>query len=276
MRFKKYLKEGGGRFEYGSKRDQEQHRSLESLVKSNNGIFKSTKQKWFLTKGWEYGDKVGGGKDPTFRSSADVKKLRGISGVKDGEYVVHINAAMIFGKRGAGQGTRRLEWVYIVDDVGVREKYKLGFEYYKRGGSGLDLSKTKREWKRDESDPRIKDFQEDVAQEKVGKLKKKLLNKQALKKSDYVGVIGERVRGLEVEVLRKHYFETQWGRSSITVMKDNEGNMIQHFGKNWLSKGDKKKIDFTVKDHEVAEINKWNEVPYKFTSVQRIAISKEK
>jgi len=59
-------------------------------------------------------------------------------------------------------------------------------------------------------------------------------------------------------------------------MKDNEGNMIQHFGTNRLSKGDKKKIDFTVKDHEVAEINKWNEVPYKFTSVQRIAISKEK
>jgi len=276
MKFLKYLKEGAGRFEYMSKRDQEQHRSLESLVKSNNGIFKSTKQKWFLTKGWEYNDKVGGGKDPTFRNSSDVKKLRGISGVKDGEYVVGINAVMIFGKKGAGQGTRRLEWVYIVDDVGVREKYKLGFEYYKGGGSGLDLSKTKREWKRDEKDPRIQDFQEDVAQEKVGKLKKKLLNKQALKKSDYVGVIGERVKGLEVEVIRKHSFETRFGWSSITVMKDNEGNMIQHFGTNRLSKGDKKKIDFTVKDHEVAEINKWNEVPYKFTSVQRIAISKEK
>ena len=53
--------------------------------------------------------------------------------------------------------------------------------------------------------------------------------------------------------------------------------MIQHFGTNRLSKGDKDiKIDFTVKGHEVAEINKWNKVAYKYTSVSRIAISKEK
>jgi hypothetical protein len=46
MKLKKYLKdenilqEAGGRFDYDSQADAENHRTLESLIKSNNGIFK--------------------------------------------------------------------------------------------------------------------------------------------------------------------------------------------------------------------------------------------
>jgi archaellin len=195
--------------------------------------------------------------------------MRGFKGLKKGDYLVEINAYMVFGG-GKGQGTRRLEWGYVVDDVGVREKYKYGFIYHEEGSaSEIDLSKTKQEWKRDENDA-VKAFREVVAQEDMSRDKKIKASNADLMKSDYVGVIGKRIKGVEVEVLRKHEFETQYGMSAITVMKDDEGNMLQHFGMNKLKKGDKKTVDFTVKGHEVAEINKWNKVAYKFTAVNRV------
>lgn len=269
MRFKKYLKEGAGRFGYTSETDADNHRTLESLVKSNNGIFKSTKQRWFLLEK-RFKHRQIGGKSSDLGSSFNSKKMRGFSGLKKGDYLVEIDAYMVFGKRGAGQGTRRLEWGYVVDDVGVREKYKYGFIYHEGGSaSEMDHSKTKQEWKRDENDA-VKEFREVVAKEDMNRDAKIKASNAELMKSDYIGVIGERIKEIEIEVLRRHSFETRYGTSSITVMRDNEGNMIQHFGKLFLKKGHKGKVDFTVKGHEVAEINKWNKVAYKFTSVSRV------
>ena len=263
------LSEGGGSFQYASPMDAEDHRTLQSLVKSNNGIFRSTKQRWFLLEK-RFKHRQIGGKNSDLGSSFNSKKMRGFSGLKKGDYLVEINAYMIFGNRGAGQGTRRLEWGYVVDDVGVREKYKYKFIYSDGGHSSqIDNSKTKQEWKRDENDE-VTAFRELVAQEDMNRDKKVKASNAELNKSGFIGVIGERVKGLEVEVIRKHYFETRYGQSAITVMKDKDGNMLQHFGKNNLNKGDKKKIDFTVKGHEEAEINKWNKVAYKFTAVNRV------
>jgi len=270
MRFFKYLTEGAGKFSYSSPMDNENHRTLESLIKSNNGIFKSTKQRWYLLeKSWKHRQIGNTDKWADLGSNFDAKKMRGISGVKKGDYLVEVHASMVFGK-GHGQGYRRIEWGYVVDDVGVREKYKYGFEYREGGSaSGLDLSKTKREWKRQDS-PAIEEFRELVAQEEMARDKKVKASNAELMNSDYIGVIGERVKGLEVEVIRQHEFETRYGFSSITVMKDKDGNMLQHFGKNPLSKGQKATIDFTVKGHEEAEVNKWNKVPYRYTSIQRV------
>jgi len=263
----KYIGEGEGRFEYSSTMDAENHRTLQSLIKSNNGIFKSSKQRWYLLeKAWKH-RQVGASGD--LSGSFDSKKMRGFTGLKKGDYLVEINAGMVFGK-GTGQGYRRIEWGYVVDDVGVREKYKYGFIYTEGGSaSQLDLSKTKKEWTRQENDE-VEAFREIVAQEDMNQKKKIQADIAQLNKSGYIGVIGERVKDLEVEVVRQHFFETRFGQSSITVMKDEEGNILQHFGRNNLKKGDKKKIDFTVKGHEKAEINKWNKVAYKFTAVSRV------
>jgi len=269
MRFLKYLTEGAGRFGYTSNMDADNHRTLESLVKSNNGIFKSMKQRWFLLEK-QFKHRQIGGKNSDLGSDFSSKQMRGFSGLKKGDYLVEIDAYMVFGKKGAGQGTRRLEWGYVVDDVGVREKYKYGFSYSDGGhASQLENSKTKQQWKRDENDA-VKEFRELVAQEDMARDKKIKASTAELMKSEYVGVIGERVKGHDIEVLRKHEFETQFGWSAITVMKDNDGNMIQHFGRNKLKKGDKKKVDFTVKGHDPAEVNRWNKVPYKLTSVNRV------
>jgi hypothetical protein len=269
MRFLKYLTEGGGRFSYSSDMDADNHRTLQSLVKSNNGIFKSMKQRWFLLEK-RFKHRQIGGKNADLDSSFNSKKMRGFSGLKKGDYLVEINAYMVFGQKGAGQGTRRIEWGYVVDDVGVREKYKYGFSYSEGGhASQLETSKTKQEWKRDENDA-VKEFRELVAQEDMNRDKKVKASNAELMKSEYVGVIGERMKGVEIEVLRKHEFESTYGWTAITVMKDKDGNMIQHFGKNNLKIGDKKKVDFTVKGHEPAKVNKWNKVPYKLTSVNRV------
>ena len=268
MRFKKYLTEQG-RFDYNSVVDQENHRTLESIIK-NNGIFKSSKQQWFLlNKKWTYW-KVGGmGRDHLFKSVADVKKLRGINVLKD-DYVVEVGAFVIFGKKGAGHGTRWLSWLYVVDDAGVREKYKLKYKY-SHGGSaaGLDLSKTKREWVRPKSDAE-EEFMQKAAQDRLSQEKKIKAGEAQLKNSQWIGVIGERQKDVKVEVLRKNFFETRYGSSSITVMKDENGNMIHHWGQNDLSRGDKAVVDFTVDAHEKQEVNKWNKIPYKYTSVKRV------
>jgi len=274
MKLKKFLTEENllqeqGRFNYNSPADQETHRTLESIIK-NNGIFKSGKQQWYLlNKRWAYW-KVGGKGDVLFRSAADVKKLRGVN-VQNGDYVVEVGANVIFGKRGAGQGTRWLTWLYVVDDAGVKEKYKLAYKYEQGGAAGLDLSKTKREWTRPKSDAE-EEFMQKAAQDRLNQEQKIKAGEAQLKNSQWIGVIGERQKDVEVEVLRKHWFETRFGGSSITVMKDKYGNMIHHWGQNDLNKGDKSVIDFTVKDHEKAEVNQWNKIPYKYTSVSRVKV----
>lgn len=267
-----YLAEGGGRFEYASQLDQEMHRTLQGMVK-NNGLFKSMKQRaYFLFNRWK-GAKIGGG--GAYASTvADLKKYKGITTAQEGEYYISVEAYLIFGQRGAGQGTRFLTWGYIIDDVGVREKYRLYYIYYKEGESsgtkGVDTKKTKLEWKRQEN-KEVQDFRELVALEDLERENRIKAGEAQLKNSQWMGVIGERVKDVEVEVIRKHFFETRFGTSAITVMKTvPEGNMIHHFGSNSLKRGEKRKISFTVKDHEKAEVNQWNKIPYKYTSVQRV------
>lgn len=270
MKFKQYLNlQESGRFDYASQADQERHRTLEGMVK-NNGLFKSMKQRNFLSqRGWNYW-KVGG--SGAWKSASEIKKRRGIN-VQDGEWFIEVDAIVVFGKRGAGSGTRWLTWSYVADDVGIREKYKLFYKYAGRGfegeTKGVDPSKTKLLWKR-KPDKRVDDFREKIAIEDMEREAKIKAGEAQLKDSQWIGVIGERIKDVEIEVLRKHFFETQWGTSAITVMKDSEGNMIHHFGTNSLKKGEKRKVGFTVKDHEVAEVNKWNKIPYKYTSVKRV------
>ena len=283
MRLKKYLEhtdfieelqlDEGGQFDYMSQADAENHRTIKGLIK-NNGIYKSMKQRWFLLeKQWAYnkiGKKTKQGMSYGLESPSSLKKWGISTDATTDDYWVDVNAAMIFGKRGAGQGFRRLEWGYLIDDVGVREEYKFGFTYHDGGTrSELDESKTKLLWKRKE-DQSVQDFRDQVAQEEMARKEKQAASMAELKASDWLGVIGERMKGVHIEVLRKHFFETQYGESSITVMRDIDGNMIQHFGRNKLKKGDKKKVDFTVKGHEKAEVNKWNKVAYKYTAVNRV------
>jgi len=270
------LDEGSG-FEYMSGADSDNHRTIKGIMK-NNGIFKSTKQRWFLLeKQWKYnkiGSSRGSGEgkiDALVMKPSDLKKMRGINtNATTDDYFVEVNAAMIFGKRGAGQGFRRVEWGYLIDDVGVREEYKYGFIYHDGGSSSeMDHSKTKRLWKRQENQA-VEDFRNEVNKENIARNEKETASANELKKSEWLGVIGEKMKGIHIEVLRKNFFDTQYGQSSITVMRDIDGNMIQHFGKNNLNKGDKKTIDFTVKGHEKAEVNKWNKVPYKYTAALRV------
>lgn len=279
MKFKKYLSEQeyapldeSGRFNYASEADSDAHRTIKGLMK-NNGIFKTMKQRWYLLeKRWKHrkvGAKGASGQWATFGSPAEVKKMRNIRGVEMGDYVVEVDASMTFGKRGAGHGTRWLTWAYVIDDVGVREEYKLGYKYDGQGGSQLDHSKIKKTWERKETEE-VKEFRAQIAQEEMQRDKAEQESNAQLKASEWIGTEGERIKDIEVTVLRKHYFETQYGESSITIMKDSNGNMIKHFGRNNLKKGEIKKVAFTVKAHEKEKVNKWNKVPYKVTSVSRV------
>jgi predicted NUDIX family NTP pyrophosphohydrolase len=258
----KYLGEGAGNFSYVSNMHKERHMTIKGLMK-NNGVFKTAKQRWFLLqKQWIEGKQT----KRTTLTSTGIK-------VKAGDYVVQVDAQMVFGG-GKNQGHRRIEWFYIVDDIGVREEYKLGF-IYKDGGnfSMPNPKKTKLTWQRKE-DKKVKQAQQEFAEEDMAKDKAEQDAASKLKQSEWIGKEGERVKDVEVTVMRKNYFETDWGESSITIMQDSNGNQIKHFGKNQLKKGDIKTVAFTVKAHQKEPVNKWNKVPFKVTMVQRIKIQK--
>jgi hypothetical protein len=169
-----------GKFSYGSDYEQDKHRSYRSIMK-NDGVFKSTKHKWFVLKGLE--------------KATDRQFTHGIP-VKEGQYWGWVDAVMVFGKRGAGQGTRRLEWIYILDDAGVVAEYKLGFDYTPgTSHSAPNAKKTKKLWERKHT-PKVDEFLELVKKEDLDRENKSKLAASKLKASEWVGEIKERITNI--------------------------------------------------------------------------------
>jgi hypothetical protein len=138
-------------------------------------------------------------------------------------------------------------WPHVQSIAANHEKVKQLVNQYEKEQEAKELAKKKKEKQQDKEDA-------------------------ALAKKEWIGEVGERVKGVKVEVLRKHEFENQWGINYVTIMKDSDGNMIKHFGRNKLDKGDKKTVDFTVKKHDHEQVNQWNRVAYKVTLVNRVTV----
>lgn len=127
--------------------DEDRFKTLSSMVKYNNGLWKSVKQRNFLTgpKGSMGGDFTNNG-----HQRRDYENLKSWFGVeadsKNNEYVIQTDGSVAWapGKK----AWKSFSWMWVLDDYGVVKKYKLGFKETGPGSSGIDKKKTKLEWER--------------------------------------------------------------------------------------------------------------------------------
>lgn len=216
-------------FQFNTQADGELYNSLSSLVKKNNGQFKSVKQAEFLFKRLSSQFVEDGG------DYSLVKKYFGIDMI-DGQIKVEVQAHMRWADYGA-KSHRPITWVFVLDQHGVVGQYKLGYVGDLRSGCSPDPMKTKVLWQR---------------QGEVVPLAKPEVIKADEPVSEHIGTVGARVAIEGViksvsEFARRtfHYYDS--GVGYVTRI-DVAGSDVVYFG-HLGDKGETVSIKATIKEH---------------------------
>jgi hypothetical protein len=212
-------------FTFSSQADQDTHSTLTSLIKSNDGQYKSVKQADFLNKRFT--------RENLWDSESAMKNF-GIQLTAD-QFMVSTNAYV----RWVGYGTksvRPVTWMFVMDQHGVVAQYKLGYVGDMRGGTSPDPAKTTTVWQR---------MAEVVALQRPVE--------PEVQPSEHIGTIGERMtfKGVivsvaEFERAKFHYYDS--GVGYITRVNVN-GNDVVYFGTFGLERGAEVEFKATVKEH---------------------------
>lgn len=209
-------------FEYNSESHSDLHRTLSSLVKFNNGFFKSKKQAQFIltNKKWE---------DCTWLNidwnsfSIDVPK---------GTKVFNTSGMTAWASYGA-KSLRPVTWVWVLDKFGVVGQYKLGYKGDMRSGTAADSEKTKKIFERD-STLNKPQFEEDEEKE--------------VSTSKWVGTLGQRLEFEALVAEVRTFTSGPYEGVTITTLSDGDGNLFNLWGE-IASPGEKIRIRATVKKH---------------------------
>lgn len=248
MRFKEFLTE---EFVFDSKADEEDYKTLISLVKYNNGVFKSAKQADFLF----------GKKRFTFWRD-DKENLKNWFNIdlNDGEIAAQASAHMRWADYGFKKSAVPVSWYFVIDKNGVVRQYKLGYKSNGPGAWSPDEKKTKLVWERDEK----------AAEEKIKELEKKPEEKPtSASTSTHLGKEKER---MEFDLTLDRVMELEpsaWGPRIWHAFKTPEGNIVYYTGgylNDFTKKGDHAKVKATVKRHI---LNKQGD---KVTVIERIKV----
>lgn len=216
-------------FNFNSESDGNFYSTLSSLVKKNNGQFKTAKQAQFLTKMLR---RERGDLGDTVRC---VKSNYGVD-ITETQYIVTLGGYMQWAEYGT-RGIRPVTWVFVMDDQGVVAQYKLKYIGDMRQGTSPDPSKTQLLWKREgELTPLV--FEAPVVAEE--------------KQSQYVGLVGERIElkakvkaVIEFQKRKFHYYDSSVG---YLTKLDVDGNDVIYFGQ-LGDKGDEFVVKATIKEH---------------------------
>lgn len=213
--------------------DSEQFRNFSSLVKYNEGIFKSNKQAKFLLNKLKN----------RLRSDADsLKNFFGID-ANSNEKAILITGYAQWSRYGA-KGTRPVTWAFVLDDYGVTKKYKIKYRGDMRKGTSPDPSKTQLEWSRNESAAKpliqkLKDEEKEQAKAVA-----------ATPQGKHIGNIGDRTNfegTVEMSFGPKY---GAFGEYYINKIRTSLGDAILNFGNAMGNKGDKIKFKATVAKHD--------------------------
>lgn len=223
-----------------SKHDEDMSRSLNGLVKFNNGVWKSTKQRDFLLKLLT----------PEYQQDPEqMKTLYGISfDPASGDRTV----AVITGKISFGEGrraTRPVGWAYVLDDTGVKTKYKLRWKEERFGPNKrdysmqLDPSRVEIEWQRPAD---VDAAHLDAANQPT------TTPPEAKKEGNFVGNPGERMKNVSVTIESVNGpYNSEYGAYYVTRLRDGADNLLVYLGKNLGEKGTNISMTFTVKKHDL-------------------------
>jgi hypothetical protein len=245
MRLQEILNEN---LEWGNDTDKDIFMSLKGLVNKNNGVWKSTKQRWFVTNKLIYPDDLR-------KNRGQVKDFFGVDiNPDDGESLVTVDAIA----RWAAYGSRSqvpVRYGFVIDDYGVSKYYKIGNKGNLRDGASPDPSKTKLEWTR--PDDIDKEHLEPDPEEEKARKKKEFLGKVGLGAGDYVGEEGKRLEIGEVELVTSKMVDSYQVAYNVAYDKfwnmykrTEDGAVIYHTGKESpMEKGQKAIMTATVKKH---------------------------
>ena len=234
---------------YGKEKDI--FMSLKGLVNKNNGVWKSDKQRWFVTNKLLFPDDLRANK-------AQVKDFFGVDIDPDaGERLVTVDAVAIWAHGAKGQVPVR--YGFVLDDYGVKKFYKIGNKGNMRDGAAPDPSKTKLEWTRPENVD-VQHLIPDPEEEKKRK-KKEFLGKVGLGAGEYVGDEGQRIEIGEVELVISKLVDSYEVAYNVGYDKFwnmykrvEDGAVIYHTGKESpLEKGQKAIMTATVKKHLISK-----------------------
>lgn len=201
--------------------EQDMQKSLATLIKFNNGVFKTAKQRDFLVKS------IVESFNPKF---AGIERLEGMK-------YFHFSSFVSWAE--GFRANRPYGWVYEVDSFGVKRQWKLGWNDPANDGRSycLDEKKTKLVWER----PVDCDTSHLVVEEKAEEYKPI---------SEWVGAPKDKIRK-DVEVVFCTWTAGYYP-SFVINMKDDNGNVYVWFSSKGfdLSKGQKISIFGTVKAHD--------------------------
>lgn len=210
-------------------KDDERFKTLSSLVKYNNGVWKSAKQRDFLTgkNGIMGGDASNNGHQR--RDYDNMKNWFGVEAdSKKNEYVIQTSGSVAWapGKK----AWQRFEWMWVLDDYGVVKKYKLGFKITGPGSSGVDKKKTKLDWERSGKID-TKAFDDSAKEKAAAAAEREKVKKDTADKSQFVGSLGEWIEDKIVKIEKiVDLGEGDYGIRWMTIIKDEDGNTYNYFG----------------------------------------------
>lgn len=206
-------------FHYSSTEEEDVGRNLGSLIKYSDGFFKSEKQAaFFKTARWSRIDR-----------RTDKENLKNYFNVEieDGQYAISVGGMMSWADYGTN-GYRPVTWYFVMDDLGVVRKYKLGYVGTLKSGTSPDPKKTKVEFERTAS-AKKPDWASDENLEKSKKEKEQKAADLADKRSkmSHLAKVGEKIENIEVTVAKiidRGYGE--YGQEWLTIFKTSDNNLI--------------------------------------------------
>lgn len=218
-------------FSFNTQSDADAFKSLSSLVKTNNGQYKSFKQAQFLDKMYRRGRQ---GCD----TAESVMKFFGIP-LAENQYLLETSATTRWADYGS-RSVRPITWMFVMDVHGVVAQYKLGYVGDMRQGTCPDPKKTQKLW------------------ERVGEvIPLEVPVAEVLPESSHIGAIGKRLelQGVIKSVIefqrttRFSYYDS--GAGYVTKI-DVDGSDVVYFG-HLGDKGDTIKVKATIKDHSIRD-----------------------
>lgn len=237
-------------FRFSSDADQDVYKTLGSLVKFNNGFFKSAKQSNFVLSekfswAWVRPSEV---KTDEERAQYERNSVGYFNIPVDARVntVYHVSATTQWAEYGR-RSVRRVAWVFVCDRFGVVAQYKLRFIYANDGASSsVDPTKTELLWSRPADAVMPSLFEEE--EKRIAAAVAANANKT------FIGKVGERIE-LTAKIVSVKQFEGQSfsyydsGVRTMTVLEDADGNRLMYW--NALgSKGETVRFKATVKAHQ--------------------------
>lgn len=209
---------------------EELGKTLQTLVKYNNGFWKSEKQRNYLKK-------VASG----YCDIHDSESLKTHFGITTSNSAMYYETEVRHADYGR-KSYRRIGWMFVFDDNGITDKFRIRFSYDDANGcSWPNPEKTEQEWMRP------------VDAVSTMKVEEKLEKSP----SQFLGVIGNKV-STTVTIKKMIAISGQVGYhttySDLIIMEDENGNCVtwkssSAYKYETLKEGNTVTLQGTVKDH---------------------------